>query len=133
MEKYATSEIRKDIWLYKENDTYKKGGKDYTDTKLREIIKGNILGVSTKKDKIIKSKGWMYKENQNQIEAYYILNPLSENNKILPKYAAMIQYTECLIDTASLIFSKDTQLEDGFVFLFKKRISKWDKIPFTCK
>lgn len=127
VEKYATSEIRKDIWLYKENDTYKKGGKDYTDTKLREIIKGNILGVSTKKGKIIKSKGWMYKENQNQIEAYYILNPLSENNKILPKYAAMIQYTECLIDTTSQIFLKDTQLEDGFIFYSKREFPNGTK------
>jgi hypothetical protein len=106
---YAPKEVRKDVWLYKINDEYQSNGKLKKDTKLREIINGNRLGVSMKRDTVIKSKGWIFKESDKEIEAYYILNPLSNNNTVLPKYASMIQYTECLIDTTSQVLLKDAK------------------------
>jgi hypothetical protein len=81
--------------------------------------------MPTENDTIIKPIGWDWHYSTigklKYIKAYYILKPLSENNIVPEKYAAMIQYTECLIDTTNLIFLKDAASSESYETTFSKK------------
>ena len=107
LEKYPNAKLKKEVLVIRYKYTNYKGREV---VQLREIDPQNDYGVEIKISKHDRDfqKTWRYETYEGSITAFYFENEFS-SIPLPEKYANMIGYADCLIDSTTLKFKEDAK------------------------
>jgi len=103
VKKYRKSEFQKELLVIKYN--YKnRNEKDVVE--FRSVIEENIFDFSENPDLYVRpmKSRWVFQNYKNFIRGFYFITEF-EKKPLTEHYSRMIQYTDCMIDTNTQIFS----------------------------
>ena len=128
--KYPKAVIEKEVLIFKHIYSHSDGNKTIEFNKFNF---GSNYGYTISKSENmdlyngdLKNK-WVYDENSYKKAAFYFPNNFTAK-PLKEKYARMIGYADCLIDTTTLKFKKET--ESGWLTNFPEN---WEELPLAQK
>lgn len=110
LRKFRTSEVKTNLWIVKERRNYNEKRTIQYRSEGSDFFYINVPDAQ----QFDKTSGWIYEDHDDNIEIFY-LHKL-KSSVIPDEYARLIQYVDCMIDTAATIFPR-VERPDSLIYI----------------